>query len=146
MAAKDEKLLQELHETLMKEFMEQIGESIDNIQGNPDTAKNDSGSASTNESLAPTQEQHYGPDKINEIRNEVATTPSAAILNPDKQSELMEIVRQKSEAFDHELHSLVSSNTSADSYTIESAAQRFKGELMNNFRKQLTERNYALAH
>lgn len=154
MINKNKELIRELHETLMKEFMEQISESISNIQepiveNKPEVRKNDSGSAAAikevpapaKEAPASQQEEHSGPDKINEIRNEVAATQSAEILNPDKQSELMEIVKQRSEAFERELRRI----TFADNNTIESAAQKFKGELMDNVRKQLTEKKYAFA-
>ena len=147
MTDKKEALIRELHERLMKEFTQQISESISNIQepiveNKPDERKNDSGSAPANKDVpAPLEEEHSGPDKINEIRNEVAATQSAEILNPDKQSELMEIVKQRSEAFERELRRI----TFADNNTIESAAQKFKGELMDNVRKQLTEKKYAFA-
>jgi hypothetical protein len=37
-------------------------------------------------------------------RNEVPATQSTQTLNPDKQNELMEIVRRKSEEFEHQHH------------------------------------------
>ena len=48
----------------------------------------------------------------------------------------MEIVKQRSEKFERELRGLKSLNKNA----IESAAQKFKDELMDNVRKQLTEK------
>jgi len=152
MAKKNEARIRGVHERLLGEFMQQINESIRNIrgptdEGESDVRKNDSGSdTAIKEVPAPPQEEHSGPDKINEIRNEVAatqppeTTPSTEILDPNKQSELMEIVRQRSEEFERELHRL----PSLDDNAIESAAQKFKGELMENVRKQLTEKKYVL--
>ena len=146
MAHKNEALVRELHERLMKEFMKQISESISTIQepiveNKPDVRKNDSGSVpAINEDLAPPVEEHSGPDKINEIRNEVAESQPAELLNPDKQRELMEIVKQRSEEFERELRRIAS-----DDITIESAAQKFKDELMDNAHKQLTEKKYAFA-
>ena len=148
MAAKNEKIIRELHERLMKKFMKQISESISNIQAplvenKPDVPKNDSGPGPIEEVPAPPQEEHSGPDKINEIRNEAAATQSVEILNPDKQSELMEIVKQTCEEFERKLRRIASidSNTKI----IESAAQKFKDELMDNVRNQLTEKKYTFA-
>lgn len=147
MADKNEELIRELHERLMKEFMKQISESISNIrepivENKTDVRENDSEAApAIKEVPAPPQEEHSGPDKINEIRNEVAATQSAEPLSPDKQSELMEIVKQRSEEFERELHRIASE----DNNTIESEAQKFKDELMDNARKQLTEKKNAFA-
>ena len=148
MAAKNEKIIRELHERLMKKFMKQISESISNIQAplvenKPDVPKNDSEPGPIEEVPPPPQEEHSGPDKINEIRNEAAATQSVEILNPDKQSELMEIVKQTCEEFERKLRRIASidSNTKI----IESAAQKFKDELMDNVRNQLTEKKYTFA-
>jgi hypothetical protein len=147
MARKNKKIIGELHERLMKEFIKQISKSIGNIQrpvieNKADVAKDDSGSGSaTEEILAPPEEQHSGPEKINEIRTEVAGTQSAEILNPDKQSELMEIVKQSCEEFERELKRI----PSVDNDSVESAVQKFKEELMANVCNQLTEKKYALA-
>jgi len=143
-ADKNEVLIHEFHERLIKEFTKQISESIGNIQEpivekKPDVQK-DSRSAQTIKDVpARQQEEHDGPDKINKIRNEVATTQSTEMLNPDKQSEIMEIVKARNEEFERELHRI----TSEDNNTIKSAAQKFKDELMDNARKQLTEKNMA---
>lgn len=140
------KQIRELHESLMKEFTEQISESISNIQESiaenmPDVHKNDSGSAvAIKESLAPLPEEHSGPDKINEIRNEVAADQLAVPLNPNKQSELMEIVKQSCEEFENKLYRIVSEDHSI----IASAVQKFKDELIDNAHKKLTEKNMHL--
>lgn len=146
MPDQNKQLVRELHEKLMKDFMEQISESISNIQefiaeNTSNLHKNDSGSvAAVKETPAPPQEEHSGPDKINEIRNEVAATQPAVPLNPDKQSELMEIVKQSCEEFERKLHRIVSEDQS----TIASAVQKFKDELMDNARKKLTEKDMHL--
>ena len=143
MASKNETLIHESHERLMKEFMKEISDSISNIQepiaeNGPDVSANDFGRPpATDDVPAPWQEEHSGPDKINEIRNEVAATQS--ILNPDKQSELMEIIKQRSEDFERELRRIA---PSVDANTIASAAQQFKDELMDTVQKQLTAKKY----
>ena len=43
-------------------------------------------------------------------RNEVPATQSTQTLNPDKQNELMEIVRRKSEEFEHQASSSMKSD------------------------------------
>jgi flagellar hook-basal body complex protein FliE len=83
------------------------------------------------------REEHNGPDKINEIRNKVSR--SIKILNPDRQSEMMENVRARNEEFERELHRIISE----DNDTIKSAAQKLKDELMDNARKQLTEKPHS---
>src|SRR5687767_2975387 len=101
-----------VHERFMGEFKQQIGDALHDIRGPTDKdesiiRQNNAGSdLSAREVQEPPQEEHGGVDKINEIRNEVAATQSidsgqsATILNPDKQRELMEIVRQRSEDFE----------------------------------------------
>ena len=126
--------------------MRQISEFIRNIQvpadeNMSDVRKNDPDSDSQ-ETRALLQEEHCGPDKINEIRNEVTaeqsteTRQTIEIRNPDKQKELMEIVKQRVEKFERELRGLKSLNSKA----VESAAQKFKSESMDLVRKQLTEK------
>lgn len=148
MAEKNEARIRSVHERLMQEFVQQISESIRDIQqptdeNRSDVRKNGPGSGpQIKEGPGRPQEEHAGPDKVNEIRSEVASTQSAEILNPDKQSELMEIVRQKSEKFERELRRM----SSLDKETIESAAQKFECDLMDNVCKQLTEKKNTLAH
>lgn len=140
------KKIGDLHQRLMKEFIKQISDLISNIPGSipenkTNTPKVDCQSPPaipTIKEVPPPPENHNGPDKINEIRNEVAATQSAQALNPNKQSELLEIVKRSSEEFEHELRRIVSH----DDNTIESAAQKFKDELMENVHKQLTEKKY----
>ncbi len=148
MAEKNEARIRSVHERLMREFVQQISESIRDIQqpadeNKSDVRKNGPGSGpEIKEGPERPQEEHAGPDKVNEIRSEVASTQSTEILNPDKQSELMEIVRQKSEKFEWELRRM----SSLDKKTIESASQKFECDLMDNVRKQLTEKQNTLAH
>lgn len=139
MADKNETLIRESHERLMKEFMKEISDSISNIQepiveNRFDLRENDSGWPPATDGVpSPWQEEHSGPDKINEIRNEVAATQPTGILNPDKQNELMEIIKQRSDEFERELRRIVS----VDENTLASAAQKFKDELIDNTHKQL---------
>jgi hypothetical protein len=146
MAKKNENTIDEIHERHMRKFMRQIRGAIRNInmpaESLPDVRNADAGPGSTSgETRASIQEEHSGPDKVNEIRNEVVapqseeTRQSIAIRNPDKQKALMEIVKKRSEKFEQELRDLKSLN----SHAIESAAQKFKSDLMDNVRKQLTE-------
>lgn len=149
MADKNETLIRESHERLMKEFMKEISDSISNIQepiveNRPDVRENEPGWPPATDGVpAPWQEEHSGPDKLNEIRNEVAATQPTGILNPDKQSELMEIIKQRSEDFERELRRIV---TCVDENTIASAAQRFKDELMDNAQKLLTAKEYTFTN
>jgi hypothetical protein len=148
MAKENEARIHEAYERHMNEFMRQINGAIRDInlpaaENMLDMGKTDPAPGSGSKEVpAPLEAEHAGPDRINEIRNEAAavqlpeTRQSIAIRNPDKQRELMEIVKQRSEKFEHELRDLKSLNKNA----IESAAQKFKDDLMENVRKQLTEK------
>lgn len=144
MAAKNEKLIRWCHEKCMKEFMKEISDLISNIPehivaNRSDVRGSDSGWPHATEGVsAPWPEEHSGPDKVNELRNEVSSTQPSGILNPDKQCELMKIIKQKSEEFERELRRKVS----VDENTIASAAQKFKDELMDNTHKQLIAIKY----
>jgi hypothetical protein len=139
-----------VHERFMGEFKQQIGAALHNIRGPTSedefvVRQNNSRSIlSVSEVQESLQEEHGGADKINDIRNEVAATQSAeagqsaTILDPDKQRELMEIVRQRSEDFERELHRI----PSLDYNNIESATQKFKDQLMDDIRRQLMEKKY----
>ena len=143
MVDKIETLIHESHERHMMEFKKEISDTISNIQlliaeNGPDVSANDFGRPpAAYEVPVPWREEHSGPDKINEIRNEVAAIQS--ILNPDKQSELMEIIKQRSEDFERELRRIV---PSVGANTIASAAQQFRDELMDTIQKQLTAKKY----
>ena len=148
MDKKNKVRIDEVYERHMKEFVRQISGAIRDIntpaaEKMVDTRKTDPATPSASEEVpAPLEEEHSGPDKINEIRNEAAaaqlpeTPQSIAIRNPDKQKELMEIVKQRGEKFERELRGLESLSKNA----VESAVQKFKDDLMENVRKQLTEK------
>ena len=152
MAKKKEVRIDEVYERHMREFMRQITGSIRDIdtpttENTGDIPKTDSAAGSASkEAPAPLEEEHSGPDKINDIRNEAAadqlpeTRESIAIRNPDKQKELMEIVKQRREKFERELRGLESLSKNA----VESTVQKFKDDLMENVRKQLTEKKNKL--
>ena len=120
----------------MEESMEQIDESIRAGLHEPygDAYKNPPPEAPP---VAP-PEQPANPDKLNEIRNKIATAEAPVITDPDVQTELMEIIKQQSEAFEKEIRLFV-----PDKNRVEAAAQRFKDELMNNVRQHLTKKNLA---
>ena len=148
MAKKNELRIDEVYERHMTEFMRQITGSIRDIntpaaENTGDIRKTEPATGSASKEVpAPLEEEHSGPDKINEIRNEAAagqlpeTRQSIATRNPDKQKELMEIVKQRREKFERELRGLESLSKNA----VESALQKFKDDLMENVRKQLTEK------
>ena len=79
------------------------------------------------------------PDIINVIRNKVVAPEPLVILNPDKQKELLEILNQGYEEFQHELRGIVSEDDSRTG----PATQKFKDELMANTQKQLAEKSHA---
>ncbi len=146
MAKKNEVRIHEAYERHMEEFMLEIRGAIRNIYTPAaviDVHKTDPDLGSTrNEFPAPLQEEHSGPDKVNEIRHDAAaaqspeTRKSIEIRNPDKQQELLEIVKHRSEKFERELRGLKSLSKNA----MESATQKFKGDLIDNVRKQLTKK------
>ena len=152
MAKKNEVRIDEVYERHIRKFVRQISGAISDInmpsaENLVDIRKTDPAAGSANKEVpAPLEGEHSGPDKINEIRNEAAaaqlpeTRQSIAIRNPDKQKELMEIVKQRSEKFERELRGLKSLNKNA----IEFAVQKFKDDIMENVRKQLTEKKYRL--
>ena len=114
MAKKNEARIDEAYERHMNEFMRQISGAIRDInvpaaENMIDIGKTDPAPGSgSNDVPAPLEAEHSGPDRLNEIRNEAAavqlpeTRQSIAIRSPDKQRELMEIVKQRSEKFEHE--------------------------------------------
>ncbi|HTF19776.1 MAG TPA: hypothetical protein VK658_17010 [Chryseolinea sp.] len=142
----NKRLIRELHEKFMIESMKQIGESIGSIQGfavhdTPEVQEDVHSSApDVRETTAPSKEEHSGPEKIVEIRNQIAAAQSPGVLIPDKQRELMEIVKQQSEAFEKELRKSESANRTR------AASQSFKDELLNNVHLLLTERKYAFSN
>lgn len=137
---KKETLIRRLHESLMKKFMDRIGESIRGIQmGVAGTNADDSRTTAADPDM-PGQEVH-SPDLINEIRQKVAETQAFLILNPDKQNELLEILKQGYEEFKHLLRGIVSEENSR----AEHATQKFKDEILFNTQKQLAEKQHAFA-
>ena len=121
--------------------MKQITKSITKIEGpigeiRPDIHK-DAREPGTKVrgSPEPPREEHGGPDKNNDIRNEVADTQPSEVLNPDLQRELMEIVKRRCDEFERELHHI----TPDDQETVQHATQKFKDELLDNARKKLTQ-------
>lgn len=145
MLTKNKNLILELHKKRMTESMAQIDELIRTGLREPVAEKAPStyGDAYKN-ALTPEgppvapPEEPGNPDKINEIRNKVATVEAPVITDPDVQTELMETIKQGSEAFEKEIRLIV-----PDKNRVEAAAQRFKDELMNNVRQHLTKKNLA---
>jgi len=144
MPGKNKDLIRERHDKFMKESMQQIDESIRTGLFEPvaEKAPGTYGDAYKNPPVieappvAPPEEP--GPDKVNEIRNKVAAAEAPVITDPDVQTELMEIIKHRSEAFEKEIRLLVQ-----DKNKVDAAAQRFKDELLNNVRQQLTKKNPA---
>jgi hypothetical protein len=139
MKEKKETLIRGLHERLMKKFMDRIGESISGIQ--MAAANTKGGRARTDTADPDPQGQDLdSPDMINVIRNKVSAE-ALLILNPDKQNELLEILKQGYEEFQHELRGIVSEDDSR----AELAIQKFKDELMTNTQNQLAEKSHAFS-
>jgi hypothetical protein len=139
MKEKEETLIRELHERLMKKFMDPIGESISGIQ--MAVANTKGGHDRTNSADPDPQGQDLdSPDMINVIRNKVAAD-ALVILNPDKQKELLEILKKGYEEFQHELRGIISEDDSR----AELAKQKFKDELMANTQNQLAEKSHAFS-
>ena len=139
MNERKETLIRRLHESLMRKFMDQIGESISDIQLGVSNTKGDHNH--TNAADPDPQGQELdSPDMINVIRNKVTAEP-LVILNPDKQNELLEILKQGYEEFKHLLRGIVSE----DNNRAEQATQKFKDELMANAQKQLAEKSHVFA-
>lgn len=145
MLTKNKNLILELHKKRMTESMAQIDELIRAGLHEPvvEKAPGTYGDAYKNPPAPETPpvappEEPGNPDKINEIRNKVATVEAPVITDPDVQTELMETIKQGSEAFEKEIRLIV-----PDKNRVEAAAQRFKDELMNNVRQHLTKKNLA---
>jgi hypothetical protein len=139
MNEKKETLIRELHERLMKKCMDRTGESINGIQmavANTKGARDKTNTADPD----PQGQDLDSPDMINVIRNKVAAE-ALVILNPDKQKELLEILKQGYEEFLHELRDIVSE----DDNLAELATQKFKDELMANTQSQLAEKSHAFS-
>ena len=140
MNKKKETLIHGLHERLMKTFMDRIVESISGIQIQMADTKGDDDRA-TAADPDPQGQELESPDMINVIRNKVVAADALVILNPDKQKELFEILKQGYEDFQHELRGIV---TQDDSHA-DLAIQKFKDELMANTQKLLAEKSHAFA-
>ena len=144
MPAKNKNLILELHEKFMKESMRQIDELISTglyelvAEKGPATYGDAYKNPPVSEVPPVAPPEPGNPDKINEIRNKVAATEASVITDPDVQTELMEIIKQKSEAFEKEIQLFV-----PDKNRAEAAAQRFRDELMNDVRQHLTKKNPA---
>ena len=138
MNEKKETLIRRLHESLMKKFMDRIGESISDIQLTVSNTKGDH-DHTNGADPDPEGQELDSPDMINVIRNKV-TAEALVILNPDKQKELLDILKQGYEEFKHLLRGIVSEDNSRANL----ATQKFKDELMANAQKQLAEKSHAL--
>ena len=110
MNEKKETLIRRLHESLMKKFMDRIGESISDIQLTVSNTKGDH-DHTNGADPDPEGQELDSPDMINVIRNKV-TAEALVILNPDKQKELLEILKQGYEEFKHLLRGIVSEDNS----------------------------------
>jgi hypothetical protein len=139
MNEKKETLIRELHERLMKKFMDRTGESISGIQMAVANTKGGHGHTDATDP-DPQGQDLDSPDMINVIRNRVAAE-ALVILNPDKQKELLEILKQGYEEFLQELRDIVSE----DDNLAELATQKFKDELMANTQNQLAEKSHAFS-
>ena len=144
MAVKDKNKVNELHVKRMKESMQQIDESIRTGLHEPLEEKTPptygeaykDPPATEVPAEVPREEGASSPDKVNEIRNQVSTARASVITDPDVQTELMDIIKQRCDAFEKEINQFVS-----DKKGVEAALQRFKDELMNNVRQQLTKKD-----
>jgi len=139
MNEKKETLIRRLHESLMKKFMDRIGESISDIQLTVSNTKGDH-DHTNGADPDPEGQELDSPDMINVIRNKV-TAEALVILNPDKQKELLDILKQGYEEFKHLLRGIVSEDNSR----AEHATQKFKDEILFNTQKQLAEKKHAFA-
>jgi hypothetical protein len=139
MNEKKETLIRELHERLMTKFMDRIGESIGGIQMVADTKADDDRTKGADPD--PQGQELDSPDMINVIRHKVTDAEDLVILDPDKQKELLEILKQGYEEFQHLLRGIVSQDNSRSKL----ATQKFKDELMANTQRQLAERRHTFA-
>jgi hypothetical protein len=139
MNEKKETLIRELHERLMTKFMDRIGESIGGIQMVADTKADDDRTKGADPD--PQGQELDSPDMINVIRHKVTDAEDLVILDPDKQKELLEILKQGYEEFQHLLRGIVSEDNSRSKL----ATQKFKDELMANTQRQLAEKRHTFA-
>jgi hypothetical protein len=130
----------ELHERLMKKFMDRIAECVAGLHVAVEGTKTDDPGTKVAVPETPGQ-QMASPDKLNVIRHQVAADKDLVILNPDKQKELLEILKQGYEEFQHLLRGIVSQDNSRSKL----ATQKFKDELMANTQRQLAEKRHTFA-
>jgi len=119
--------------------MDRIGESISDIQLTVSNTKGDH-DHTNGADPDPEGQELDSPDMINVIRNKV-TAEALVILNPDKQKELLDILKQGYEEFKHLLRGIVSEDNSRANL----ATQKFKDEILFKTQKQLAEKKHALA-
>jgi hypothetical protein len=144
----------ELQEKHMAESMKLIDESINHLPTSPverqDVPPGESGDGLISPPVVIDNQSTNsgGPDKINDIRNKVAKTPEVVrippggILDPDRQSELLEIIKQRSDGFERLLQRAKKQGIK----NIETVAQKFRDELLHHVRARLREKNYMFNH
>jgi hypothetical protein len=130
----------ELHERLMKKFMDRIAECVAGLQVAVEGTKTDDPGTKVAVPETPGQ-QMASPDKLNVIRHQVAADKDLVILNPDKQKELLEILKQGYEEFEGQLYRIISKDDSR----AELATQKFKDELLANAKNQLAHKKHTFA-
>jgi hypothetical protein len=144
MRDKSDDSIDEMHERLLKESMQQIDDSINHLNdpistGNVEIPEPDSlPRAPQQKATQPPNGRSTTPDKVNEIRNQVAVTQP--LMSKDKQSKLMNIAEQKSEQFKKELQE----KESLDKEAIERAAQKFQNQLLEYIRHELIQKKYVV--
>ncbi len=125
----------ELHQKRIREFTEQICEAISSIPG-PLVKEKPADAGYTGEAAVP-KEEHSGYEKIHEKKGAQETVT----LDPTKQAEVMNLVRQKSDDFQRELERM----PALKKENIELAAQKFGKELMTTVHQELDKRKYSFA-
>jgi hypothetical protein len=88
--------IRDLYSSLMRQSIEQIGEAI----GKADKPVVESRPVPKPKDRPPAVGEHEGPDKVNEIRSDVVSPRHIVFLDPERQTEVLEIVNRNARKFD----------------------------------------------
>jgi hypothetical protein len=131
MSMVDEKMrsIRELYTNLMSQSIRQIRASIKRankpvVESRPAPKAKDH---------APAVGEHDGIDTVNDIRSEVASHKHIVFSDPDKQSEIMEIVSRNATKFDR----CLARRKSLDKQLAATESERFKHELTKEVQRLL---------
>lgn len=135
MKRKKATLIRQLHVRIMKKFKDRIGESINQIEVAPELSVDEN---ADDPELA--GQDVNSLDKINALRHKVAASQDLVITNPDKQKELLDILKKAYQEFRRELRNMMP----GDNRSSGRSTEKFKEELLTHAKNKLAEKKHSL--